>query len=127
MQNKLNIFVIIFFLISYLIGIFLNLSPIPIQDTWDQIYSFLNNKNDFDSWVSLHNEHLIYTARIFYYFNFFLTNGHPYGLVLLNNFFVFFSLFIFLYCLKEMYLLSNYDLLKNSTIIIIPVLFWSQK
>lgn len=127
MQNKLNIFVVIFFLISYLIGIFLNLSPIPLQDTWDQIYSLLNNKNDFDSWVSLHNEHLIYTARIFYYFNYFLTNGHPYGLVLLNNFFVFFSLFIFLYCLKEMYLLSNYDSLKNSTIIIILILFWSQK
>ena len=127
MQNKINIFVVLFFLISYLTGIFFNLSPIPLQDSWDQIYSFLNNKNDFNGWVSLHNEHLIYTARIFYYFNYLLTNGHPYGLVLLNNFFVFFSLFIFLYCFKEMYLLSNNDLLKNSPILFLLILFWSQK
>ncbi len=127
MQNKVNIFIVIFFLISYLTGIFLNLSPIPIQDSWDQIYSFLNKKNDLDSWISFHNEHLIYTARIFYFFNFLLTNGHPYGLILLNNFFVFFSLYIFLYFFKKMYSLGNYDLLKNSPIIIVLILFWSQK
>jgi len=33
------------------------------------LLKILNKKNDLDSWISFHNEHLIYTARIFYFFN----------------------------------------------------------
>ena len=127
MQNRYNYVFIFFFIATYFYGIFNLLSPIPVQDSWDQIYHFLNHKTEISNWISLHNEHLIYTARIFYYLNNLIFNAHPYGLILLNNLFVILGLYLFVIIFKKVNLIKGEETSRFYSLIFILPFFWSQK
>jgi hypothetical protein len=116
-----------FFILSTLIGVLINYTPVPQADMWSNfelIYEF--EKQNYAYLFSQHNEHRILLPRLIYLLDYYLFNDGYYLLYFLNIF----LFFIIAFLLKKFFYETPIKKKFDSSLIIFSVgmlFFWGQK